>query len=351
MHRLFIALILLSLTCGSYAAEVNNLYQAQSPISSRDEQLRQQLMPQLLRQVILKVVGNQALVDSTELEAVLSKASEYLQTYEYERLHPISADLTQPDQLSIKLKFDQNAVNQAISQLGLPIWGKIRPDVLSWVAVKHDQQHYLLGQDDIGLGVTQPLQSAADNRGLPFLTPLMDLQDQTQLNFDAIWQQNDVAVQTASQRYGADIILVSRITMTQESAQVDWQAFINGEVKHWQSTGSLQQALSDGVGQLADTLATQYSQPADTDRAEQRISMQVADVLDYQDFSRVMSYLRQLDYITEIRVLNLSEQKLDLDIAFNSNLAVLKRTLSVGRMLIEENHTEGNAASYYRLLP
>jgi len=351
MHRLFFSLILLSLTCGSYAAEVDNLYQAQLPIDSRDEQARDDLTSVLLKQVIVKVVGNKTLVEKTDLDSVLTKAKAYVQQYEYQRTNIVQADLTQPDQLVLIQRFDAEGVNQAIRGLGLPIWGRVRPDILAWIALKQDQKNTLLGLENSDTGLVQPLNKAAEQRGLAILLPLMDLQDQTQVSFDALWQQDDAVIQAASQRYGADIVLLAQVTLIKDDATIAWQAVIDGDIQRWQSQGRLQDVLDDGVGQLADMLASRYSQTIDTNQAAQRLIMNITDVMDYGDFTRLVAYLRQLDYITDIRVINLNDQKLDLDIAFNGNLQVLQRTLAVGRMLTEETTFDGNGAKHYRLLP
>ncbi|MCX4188171.1 DUF2066 domain-containing protein [Methylophaga sp. OBS4] len=352
MHRLFFALILLSLTCGSHAAEVNNLYQSQTSVSSRDEQERDQLTPQLLREVILKVVGNRAALDAVDLTPILSNSGQYRQQYQYERMTALSADLTRPDDLALVLTFNANSVNQALKDLGLPIWGAIRPDVLVWIALEQANNKQVLGLENVPQDIINPLNVAADKRGLPLLLPLMDLQDQAQLTFNDIWTGDDAAVQSASQRYGADVLLTARVTVTDSGSQIRWQADINGERERWQSQGDLTQAIQQGIGVLADRMARRYTQVVTATADEQRLVMQITDVNDYADFSRLMAYLNQLEYITDIRVINLSEQKLDLDIAFNGNWQVLQRTLSVGRMLLEENSFDSNnAGKHYRLLP
>lgn len=351
MHRLIFSLILLSLTCGSYAAEVNNLYHAQLPIDSRDEQKRDQLTPALLKQVIVKVVGNSSVVEKADLTVVLDKATTLVQQYEYHRTNVVQADLTQPDQLVLKQRFDADGVNKAIRDLGLPIWGRVRPDILAWVALQQDGKQTLLGLENSETKLIQPLNEAAEQRGLPILLPLMDLDDLSQVSFDAVWQKDDAVVQAASLRYGADILLLAQVNLDNGNATIEWQALIDGDIKRWQSQGQLPDAFKHGIGELADVLANRFSQTIDTNQAVQRLQMNISDVMDYGDFTRLMTYLRQLDYITDIRVMNLNEQKLDLDIAFNGNLQVLQRTLAVGRMLTEETSFDSNGAKSYRLLP
>jgi hypothetical protein len=113
----------------------------------------------------------------------------------------------------------------------------------------------------------------------------------------------------------------------------------------------MQHAFATGIGHLADKLALQFGQLVDNGGEAQRLSMQIKDVLNYADFSRLMAYLEKLELITDIRVINLGERQLDLDIAFRGSLDVLQRTFDVGKLLIEEPKSDGNNAKQYRLTP
>lgn len=351
MHRLFIALILLSLSFGSQAAEVKNLYQASAPVSSRDEQERATLTPQLLKQVMLKVVGNQALLESAPLAPILAEAEQYMQQYEYQRTNIASAELTQPDQLSLSLRFDPNAVNRALSALQLPIWGKTRPDILVWAVVDNAGQQQLLGLETSPMGVFRPLNEAADQRGLPILIPLLDLQDQAALTVSDIQQNNQAAIEAASARYGADIVVTAIMRLEAGQAQVQWRANGQGISDSWQSQGTLADSFAAGLGHLADKLALQYAQRVDKHGDSQWLTLQVKDVLSYADFNRLMNYLNQLELIDEIRVDELADQQLALAIAFRGSVEVLERTLEVGHLLEAEPQYSDNNVKQYRLTP
>lgn len=351
MHRLFITLILLNLTVTSHAAEVNSLYQAQAPVSSRDEAERTALASSLLRQVMLKVVGNEALLNSTDLSSVLAQANDFVLQYEYQRTNILSHDLTQPDELALKLRFDPAAVNQALQELQLPIWGKSRPDIVVWASVENDEQAALVGLETDGLGIIQPLSQAADARGLPILLPLMDLQDQAAVSMTDIKERNESRLQSASNRYQADIILTALLEQQGESVTIHWQATGNGLTDGWQTHGTLKEALTQGVGQMADKLALRYTQHLETGQPQQRLKMQISNVLSFADYNRLMQFLGQVDLITDIQVDNLSEQQLDLNIAYQGSDTVLQRMLSVGSMLLELDPLDGNDARHYRLIP
>ena len=104
---------------------------------------------------------------------------------------------------------------------------------------------------------------------------------------------------------------------------------------------------------LVDTLATEYAQhslPTDTGNT---FPIQIDEVNNYGDFSKVMAYLNQIDSIENIRVNNLGDNILDLDIRYSGDPDVLNRILSVGGLLTELTSAEQATTDkkYYRLTP
>lgn len=351
MHRLFYALILLFLSFSSYAAEVNNLYQATAPVTTQQQKERDALAPDLLKQVLIKLVGNENQLSQANIAPVLANATQLVERYEYIRNNIEAADLTQPDQLSLRLSFDKNAVNAVIRQLDLPRWGKVRPDVLVWLATDIDGQQSLQGLENIPQDVFKPLQQAADERGLPILMPLMDLQDQSALSFDNVWSGNDDAINAASQRYGADIILIIKMTIHNDTSQIIWQSGTGDMRQRWTSEGFISASINKGLGVLVDSLASEYAQHNQVSDTNKTLSVQIDEVNDYADFSRIMAYLNQIDSIDNIRVNNLGMHILDLDISYSGDMQVLQRLLSVGGLLSELSEPEGTITDkkYYRL--
>lgn len=353
MHRLFYALILLFFSFSSHAAEVNDLYQATAPVSTQQQKERDELAPELLKQVLIKVVGNQSKVNEANIAPVLANAQQLVERYEYIRNNIEAADLTQPDQLSLRLSFDKNAVNDVIQKLGLPRWGKVRPDVLVWLATDIEGEQTLQGLENIPQFIFKSLQQAAQARGLPILMPLMDLQDQSALSVEDISSMNDEAIRAASERYRADEILIINMSVSNDTAKITWQSGTDESSQRWRSEGLVDASISKGLGVLVDTLATEYAQhslPTDTGNT---FSMQIDEVNNYGDFSKVMAYLNQIDSIENIRVNNLGDNILDLDIRYSGDLDVLNRILSVGGLLTELTSAEQAMTDkkYYRLTP
>ena len=51
----------------------------------------------------------------------------------------------------------------------------------------------------------------ADERGLPLLIPIMDVTDMNQVNVNDIVTMSIPAIQAASKRYAADVLLIARV--------------------------------------------------------------------------------------------------------------------------------------------
>ena len=251
MHRLFFVLIL-SITTNAYAANVANLYQSHAPVLTQDEQERQQLAPDVLRQVILKVVGDRTALASVDITSILTNADKFIQQYQYQR----EATATQADGQELFLTFNETGLNKSLMDLGLPVWGKSRPEALIWLAVEDNKKRAVFGADSTN-PIVKSLEKGAYNRGLPVLMPLMDLQDQTQVTFTDIWNDFAGNVEQASKRYGTPVVVMVRASIAANGvAQMQWRAFINGESVQWQSQGDTNQAMQAGINELADKLAS-----------------------------------------------------------------------------------------------
>ncbi|KKN28076.1 hypothetical protein LCGC14_0857900, partial [marine sediment metagenome] len=71
MHKIIFILLSLFAT-NSFAAELADLYQSQAVVANQDDQERQRVSPDILRQVLLKVVGDSAALNAANLTPILA---------------------------------------------------------------------------------------------------------------------------------------------------------------------------------------------------------------------------------------------------------------------------------------
>ena len=81
MLRLFFSLIFVFAASIVSAAEVTDLYKAQAPVASQSEEDRQRLAPELLKQVVVKVVGDRRAVEQADISALITDADRYVDQY------------------------------------------------------------------------------------------------------------------------------------------------------------------------------------------------------------------------------------------------------------------------------
>jgi hypothetical protein len=136
------------------------------------------------------------------------------------------------DQSRTLVEFYSGRVEQALESLGKPVWGEERPLTLLWIAIDGGAGERVLLSDSgivvdgvadtaaVGVSpqtaalaeaIRAKIAEIADERGLPIRYPLLDLEDLLTVPSADIWGGFDLQVEAASQRYGADAILIGRI--------------------------------------------------------------------------------------------------------------------------------------------
>jgi uncharacterized protein len=102
---------------------------------------------------------------------------------------------------------------------------------LAWVVVEDDA-----GERRCSAGSEHPvadgLRERARERGLPLQLPLMDLDDQLAVDPAAVWGRLSQTLQPASERYGADIVLVGRLQQLPDQRWVgSWEFWLDGDIR------------------------------------------------------------------------------------------------------------------------
>jgi len=350
MHK--IILIVLSLfATSSFATELADLYESQIAVANQQAQERQRVSPEILRQVLLKVVGDRTVLNAADLTPILSEAESLIQQTQYVHLTGMTDDTTQTDKLALLLTFNESGVNQALTNNGLPIWSKSRPDVMVWLAIDNGKTRRIIAADDEATIYTQSLKQSAARRGLPILLPIMDLQDQSQISADDLLSGLPSPIEQASLRYGAKIILLARVTvLTKDVVQIGWESIINGASEQWQSKGEISTSLQAGIDEFTDRFARKFTQVV-INQAHESSFLEINNVRNYADYSRTMDYLGNLQYVSDLQMVTLEDDKLAVTMQIKGDKSVFARTLAIEHVIEEEGGDGASDVMRYRLLP
>lgn len=354
MHKIIFILLSLFAT-NSFAAELADLYQSQAVVANQDDQERQRVSPDILRQVLLKVVGDSAALNAANLTPILANVDALVERAEYQQLQETLDDATPANQLALSLTFNESAVNQVLTNNGLPIWSKMRPDVMVWLAIDDGHTKHIVASDD-ETQYKKVVEQAAVQRGLPILLPIMDLQDQIQISIDDISAGLAAPIQQASQRYGAKIILLAQLThLADDDVKIDWQSLIDGGIasEQWQTKGKIGAALQAGIDQFTDKVSRDFTQVV-TDQEQNTTStistLEIANVRDYADYSRAMTYLGRLQYVSDLQMVSMENETLAVTLQIKGDKSVFVRTLAIEHVIAKEGDNADDVMRY-RLLP
>ncbi len=148
------------------------LYQAE--VSA--EQTQQQWQREALSQILVRVSGDPAIMQRSELRAELNHAASYVKQFEAVRGEAGNR---------VRVLLDAERIRTLLQQLQIPIWGGQRPEMLFWIVEQAGSERRFVRQsDDPWL---QALTQVMAEQALPLTLPLYDIDDLLNLNENYVW--------------------------------------------------------------------------------------------------------------------------------------------------------------------
>lgn len=347
---LIMLLLLLALAGGpAMAAQVSGLYEAEVPVEGQDTEQRNKAIVEAFRRVLVKVTGNRGIVHHPQLAGDIPKAPRYVQQYRY-RLAPPEAPAAEPSLepetetaaapvpagpvRMLRVQFDQKAVDRLLRQRGMPVWGNTRPTALVWLAVERDGRRSLLSPEADGEALAGVL-AAADERGVPMLFPLMDLQDQSNLQVSDVWGGFGDNIRLASERYGPDAIMTGRLVQFGPDLwRAGWTLYLDGDELIWDSEGdSLGMAVEAGVQAGMDVLASHFA-PLAGDSSTDRLRLRITGVRDIRGYARVKRYLMELDAVEKADLASVEPDAVDYVLQVRGGRQMLEQDIALSNVLL-----------------
>lgn len=374
----------------AHAVIVEGLYSATVPALDQSENKRRQAIKQGLGDVLVKLTGSRTVLADPGVQGILHQAQKYLVEYGYVDQPPVSQinrqlgalpgsqdgdhieepignpveNLTPPDEImapriNLNVSFEASAIQALLRELFLPIWPADRQVVMVWLVADTPEGYDFVDLADAG-ELAASLEEALKRRGVPFKSPLYDLQDYMALTPQQAWQGSDEQVQKASRRYGIDHWLVLRVNNTTNQAdEANYMArwFLGGSGES--SSGSVSEpSISELIDAAIGGAIDQYSL-AFTYRAGQlgeTTQLLITNIDSYGDFYAVMEMLQSLEVVNSTQVNRIDKDQLYLNLVTEGNIDVLVQALennkqfsrivdmsdSVGQSLYRFRWTEGS---------
>lgn len=332
--RVAIGVAVLWFCAAAAAVEMTSLYSVQVPLDPNDPDSRNFAYQAALTEVLVRVTGTTAVVDSEEIAALFPNPARYVLRY-----HP------GPDS-TLVVSLDGPAIENVLRQTGATIWGTDRPLTLVWLAVDWGQgEREIVASDDPqrvsgdarsidrNRLLRERVAEVATHRGIPVLFPLLDTEDLENISFSDIWGGFDDLLLQASTRYEAESVLLGRIRP--RSLQPNrWTWYHAGERAGWDGEPE------DMIHQLADSLAALYAVSGRAPIGTMRLIISGIDSVNA--FGRLQRFMENLRGIDALMIESVAGDRIVYEVAIQGGTERLQRTLELSNMLeMVDPYSEG----------
>ncbi|BES71849.1 hypothetical protein RE428_28670 [Marinobacter nanhaiticus D15-8W] len=315
------------------AVTVEGLYRTQVPVAGSTEEAQQAAYAEGLRQVLSRVAGNREVLESEQIGPLLDNAESLLQSYQYQR-SPEGTDM-------LSLTFGSVAVNRALADMQVPVWGANRPLTLAWVAVDSGRDRWVLTSNDDGLDErgrwARAFSEAAAERGLPLALPPEEVRQDRDL-LSEIRGQFMENLQAKAKNYAGN--LVSVVNVSRRGS--DWEARWRLEGPAFNETGEIRgagssEALADAVVDAwADKLAARYSVEAGEVSDAQRVDLKIENVASLEAYGAVLNSLNGMTPVVSAGPVRVNGNVATMRVSFSGELSVLQEYIALDSRFVPQ---------------
>ena len=332
LPRFFSAVLLLilsifTLSSHVYAVEINDLYQAKIKVASQSSLHEKEALKKAMENVLLKVGGADIFSNKLIKQAII-RNNQYLLQLSY--VHDLTFDAAlsndntvnrggDEESLFLHALFSEKKINQLLVKANLPIWGRLRPQVLLWFVEESGFERRILS-DASSSPYPALVHQHTQQRGLPLVLPLMDLDDLTQVNIADVWGRFVEPLKPVATRYLAEasvIIRLSNSSLLDESKvdcqplckntyhALDWTLFLAKEEFSKKYKGNdTDQLLSNALTDITQEIYHHYAlvnQPNDDDYS---FYIDVANVDSMATYVNIIQFIEELSAVQSVTLVN-----------------------------------------------
>lgn len=315
------------------AAQVTDLYQGKAPTSG-DMTAAQS---QALGDVLVKVTGKRDILTQPDVVKALAAPADYVQQYSYQGIGSVKF---------LKADFNVAKVNALVGQSKFALLGPVRPQVAIWLVVDEGERRIL--PDQSGDGWSEALRAQTQAMGLPVSLPLMDLDDNMAVNATDVWGRFAEPMLKASQRYGAEMVVLGKLSPEGEAWSIDWglygtkpgaQAGELTELTKGTGSGTQAEVAKGFADALAGWLVQQYGTRLSGVASSQ--TLVVEGLSDIDGMIQIQKLLQGMASVTKVAIGKLEGDKVTFNLSLQGDKAELVRGLQLESRLhqVEDNES------------
>tara|TARA_R110001592_G_scaffold52649_9_gene161341 strand:+ start:50240 stop:51535 length:1296 start_codon:yes stop_codon:yes gene_type:complete len=327
----------------SFSAVVSGLYHSSVELKSQQNSDREQAFNQALVKTLLKVSGQRDLVSDPNILKVFFPAERYVQSFSYKEnprylayveyqkqiaaqeqsLKATASDtlnnkqneslefsVSDPNKIDpstfdpvplpylLEVDFATQALEARMIKSNLPIWGKVRPEIMYWIVIESEGVRELVGSTKPSF-FKDDLLSVSSRYALPVTLPFSDELDRGALNMSELWGLFPDAIDQAKLRYSSDGNLMVRVYQSMTNTwSANWHFSING----MSYTGQLHNAsillINDEIMSfLSSILVKRFSITSSDLSTNHDITLEVMNINSFKDYVDIQNFLEDVSQV------------------------------------------------------
>ncbi|WP_087019451.1 DUF2066 domain-containing protein [Thaumasiovibrio subtropicus] len=328
------ALGLFFAACSVNAATVANLYHVQVPLADSDRGSEQAAREAAFEQVLIKLTGDEAILDNEALKKAQSSSSQYVRQLSYGQLDGAR---------SLNVVFEPAQMQALLTQAQASFWPQERPLMLVWMVEEDNGRRQVVWDQSTNPAIGK-IKRAADSRGVPMLMPVGDFDDQTAVTVPDIWGGFAQPVGVASERYAAEsVLMVKSRTRTGEKA-LEWSLYpVNAKVMQGPRPEVVRgQAFGDDaydrmMADIAAFYANRYAVPLGV-KGEEGLQITVTNIDRFEELVAIERALTALPSVASASMVQFTGNQANFAINLLGDEATFEREW-VGHSQVEKAFT------------
>jgi|GEM_PF-2500443 len=330
-------IILLSVCLPAWGKQITGLYDAKALVADQQAQSRLAGAQQGLLEVLQKVSGFPVSAENPVVARSLKIADQYLYQFSYAHVEKSEA-IEGQSQLKgdwLNMRFEGKAIQRMVKQANLPRWGTNRPTMLVWLAIDDGERKII--SDGLDHVVHEAILDGAQRRGIPIILPIYDLEDSIKLPMEQLWGMFSEGVLSASERYGAESILMARVVKTDEGQWTGrWRFhFRDKEYDYEFIEETLDALVLSGLSAGSQVLANAFALKTNGLSANE-LRLDILNVSNLNHYAAVVKYLEKLAITKQVAVVGVKKQQVSFDLSLNGSFEQLEQTLALDKKLVRK---------------
>ncbi len=304
-------------------------------------------LQEALQSLLVKLCGSDKILQMAGVSKTIAEPEKYVTQFSYHQ--------RPSGERYMKVLFNENKINQLLSDLHQAPWQGSRPLILMWLVMERKLTHTWLTEDSDN-ALVQAFEKKLTERGIPFVLPMLDLADTDQVKEQDVVNETLPPLLQGSARYNPDVIVLGRLALKDNVWQGQW-TIVKGEEKiSWNNSGAdLSAFLNTAAEDLSEKLSGRsFEIKSASDEPEapvmtNRFTIGIAGIISSKQYAAALSHLQRLPGVTHVEVIEIMPDKTLFELQTTGTEESLRQAISAKALLMESTESAPESLPIYRM--